>query len=102
VRPVVWTLDARGDLINIIRYIARSNPVAAQGIRDRIDDCASQMVALHLGRRGRVQGTHELVVPYTRYIIAYRIRMTADRIEQAEILHVIHTARDWKPGEWPD
>lgn len=43
-----------------------------------------------VGRQGRVEGTRELIVPNTPYIVAYRIFEN-----QIRILAVIHTARHW-------
>jgi toxin ParE1/3/4 len=43
-----------------------------------------------LGRPGRVEGTRELVVPNTPYIVAYAI--IEDRVA---ILSVLHSARRW-------
>jgi toxin ParE1/3/4 len=47
-----------------------------------------------------VADTYEKSVGGLPYIIAYAI----DRSEGAEtivVLHVIHTARDWREREWP-
>jgi len=43
-----------------------------------------------MGRRGRVGGTRELVIPSQPYIIAYRIRG-----QTIHILAVLHGARKW-------
>jgi len=43
-----------------------------------------------LGRPGRVEGTRELVVPRTPYIVAYTV---ID--DQVMILSVIHSSRRW-------
>jgi plasmid stabilization system protein ParE len=43
-----------------------------------------------LGRPGRVEGTRELVVPRTPYIIPYTV--IGDRVM---ILSIIHSARQW-------
>lgn len=48
-----------------------------------------------------MHGTCEKSVPGLPYIIAYE-RLTRDAEEVVAILHVIHTARNWPPGEWPD
>jgi toxin ParE1/3/4 len=46
-----------------------------------------------LGRSGRVEGTRELVVARTRYIVPYRVR---GRV--VELLAVMHDAREWPGG----
>ena len=43
-----------------------------------------------LGRVGRIDGTRELVVPRTPYIVAYRIRG-----QTIDILAVLHGAQKW-------
>jgi addiction module RelE/StbE family toxin len=45
------------------------------------------------GRPGRVEGTRELVVPGTPYVIVYRVE--ADQI--IVVLRVLHGAQRWPP-----
>lgn len=101
-RRVRWTEAAQDELLRIVEFISRDNPEAAQRVKDRIETVANTMIAEHLGRAGRVVGTYEVFVPRTRYIIAYRLTPPSVRQEAAEILHLIHTSRDWKPGDWPE
>lgn len=56
---------------------------------------AVQLLASHpaMGRAGRVEGTRELVVTGTPYIIPYRVR--EDRVE---VLRVFHAAGKWPPN----
>ena len=49
-----------------------------------------------LGHVGRVPGTHELVIPNTRYVVPYRVR---PRLERIEILRIFHTSRKL-PKRW--
>lgn len=42
------------------------------------------------GRKGRVQGTRELVIPHKPFIIAYRVQG-----DEIHILAVVHTTRQW-------
>jgi toxin ParE1/3/4 len=46
----------------------------------------------NLGRPGRLQGTRELVITGTPFIVFYRLQES-----QVEILGVLHAARKW-PG----
>jgi toxin ParE1/3/4 len=48
------------------------------------------------GRPGRVEGTRELVIIRTPYIVAYRI--IGDTVR---ILRVLHSSRQW-PDDMPD
>jgi plasmid stabilization system protein ParE len=76
-------------------YIARDSPAAAQRMARRIEQ-AVELLATYpaLGRAGRVEGTRELVIPDTPYIIPYRVRG-----ERVELLRVFHTARKWPPAQ---
>ena len=86
-----WTRLALEDLERARQYIAERNPAAAQAVIARIES-ALKALATHpeIGRRGRVQGTRELVVPDTPFIIAYLVSKNS-----VEILAVIHGARRW-------
>ena len=81
-------LDAEGE------YIARDNPDAAQRVVSVMEQTV-QLLAIHpaLGRPGRVEGTRELIIPNTPYIIPYRVREG-----RVEVLRVFHAARKWPPG----
>ena len=78
-------------------YIAKDNPQAAQLMVQRI---YHTVVLLKdnpsLGHPGRLPGTHELIIPKTRYIVPYRVR---PRLKRIEILRVFHTSRK-SPDHW--
>jgi len=86
-----WTLRALSHLRELQDYIARDNPGAAyrvaQTIRTRVSQLAAQPYS---GRPGRVEGTRELVVANTPYIVAYRV---SD--QSIDILSVLHASRKW-------
>jgi toxin ParE1/3/4 len=86
-----WTRLALEDLERAREYIAAQSPSAANSVIARIES-ALRALAVHpeIGRRGRVQGTRELVVPDTPFIIAYLVSKNS-----VEILAVIHGARRW-------
>jgi len=46
----------------------------------------------HRGRPGRLEGTRELVVAGTPYLVVYRTKGTSLRI-----LRLLHGAQDWPP-----
>jgi toxin ParE1/3/4 len=76
-------------------YIAQEDPRAAQVVVQRIVQNVNLLSNNpSLGHPGRVPGTHELVVPNTRYIVPYRVR---PRLPRIEILRVFHTSR--KPAK---
>jgi len=84
-----WTPTALRDMESLMDYIAVDSPAAARNMAEKI---LSGIEALCLqpgmGRRGRVAGTRELVIP--PYMVAYRVTGGA-----IELLAIIHGARRW-------
>ena len=88
---IVWRPIALEDLEQARRYIAKHDPGAADRLWGRILNSVERLAMLPgLGRPGRVEGTRELVVPRTPYIIAYTVIGA-----QVMILSVIHSSRRW-------
>ncbi len=100
-RRVLWTRIAREDLLEIIRFIAKDDPAAAERIRSRIDSAAAALGDFATGRASRVTGTYEKVVRGLPYILAYEIVGQPDGAEVVALLHVVHGARHWPPERWP-
>lgn len=72
-------------------YIALDNPRAAVAQGDRIAHQVSQLVRHPaMGRPGRVEGTRELVISRTPFIVVYRLKS-----ERIELLRVLHGAQQW-------
>ncbi|WP_431065876.1 type II toxin-antitoxin system RelE/ParE family toxin [Methylotuvimicrobium sp.] len=88
---IVWTEPARQDLRDIFEYIATGNPKAARTllaeIKARVDVLIDQP---QLGREGRVEGTRELVLTGSQYILPYRVQG-----QQIQVLAVFHGRREW-------
>jgi addiction module RelE/StbE family toxin len=88
---ILWTELARMDLREIFLYISNDNPKAARVLLDTIKKRVELLKENpRLGRLGRVEGTYELVLAETRYIVPYRIKN-----QQIEILAVFHGSREW-------
>lgn len=88
---VIWSERALSDLSAIEAYIARDNPAAASGVKQRVMAEVRNLDGLPLmGRPGRVHGTRELVITRLPYIVAYRV--TEDH---GTIIAVIHGTRKW-------
>jgi toxin ParE1/3/4 len=70
-------------------FVALDNPAAAARLVETIARTV-ELLAQHpgLGRPGRVEGTRELVVADTPYLLPYRVRNNV-----VEILRVFHGAR---------
>jgi toxin ParE1/3/4 len=79
------------DLEAAYDYVRQDNENAAKRLVARVLSAVG-MLARHplAGREGRVQGTRELVVAGTPYVIAYRIRQ-----DEIQLLAVLHGARRW-------
>lgn len=99
-RTVVWSPTAKDDLLAIARYIARDDPRAARTVAAALRAAGEALGDAPTGRPGRVNGTYEKSVPRFPYVVAYEV-LACGEAETLAILHVIHTARDWPPGEWP-
>ena len=85
-----WTAVAANDLKSVHEYLNEHAPARANIIVDRIlagIDVLEQYP--NLGRQGRLDGTRELVITGTPFIVFYRLR------SQVEILGVLHAARKW-------
>lgn len=100
-RPVRWSRAALDDLKRQVGHIALDDPAAARDVAGRIDAAVRLLGERAVGRPGRVGGTYEKSVHGLPYIVAYGIEMR-DGNETLFVLRVIHTARDWPSGKWPD
>ena len=97
-RTVTWSRAALDDLKAQVSYIARDNP-AARRVAATIRKTGDALADFATGHPGRVAETYEKSVSGLPYIIAYAIDVRGDE-EVIVVLHVIHTARDWREGEW--
>jgi plasmid stabilization system protein ParE len=102
VRRVVWSQDALDELDGIVAYISRDNHLAAGRVADRIARAVESLAFMPTGRPGRVIGTYEKIVPNLPYVIAYALMPATDEADVLAVLHVIHGARDWPEGAWPE
>lgn len=78
-----------------IDYIAERNPRAAIDQGDRIEQQIGQLLDHpEMGRPGRVDGTRELVISGTPFIVVYRLKPRAKRVE---LIRLLHGAQKWPP-----
>jgi toxin ParE1/3/4 len=92
---IKWLRKALVNLDEEAEYISRDDPAMARKIVLQIHEAVSMLATNpSLGRPGRIFGTHELVIPGTRYLVPYRVR---PRLKCIEVLRVFHTSR--KPPE---
>ncbi|MEI5668800.1 type II toxin-antitoxin system RelE/ParE family toxin [Bosea sp. CCNWLW174] len=88
---VIWTARARVELDDIADYVAPISASAALALVRRLRQAGKQLGEHpHMGRPGRVDGSRELVVNGTPYILPYRVRDG-----RVEILAVLHASRLW-------
>ncbi|MHA4869733.1 type II toxin-antitoxin system RelE/ParE family toxin [Duganella sp. PWIR1] len=89
-KRVVRSAGYLADLDDIERYIARSNPLAAASLFERIDDQVSQLADPNFPRRpGRVKDTYELI-EHKHYIVIFLENATT-----VTALNVVHTSRNY-------
>ena len=91
---VVWTRLALDDLEHAHEYIEAANPQGAHAMIDQIERAIGALISFpEIGRPGRIEGTRELVVVGTPFVVPYRVLG-----QSVNILGVIHSARRW-PGD---
>ncbi|MCU7860665.1 MAG: type II toxin-antitoxin system RelE/ParE family toxin [Candidatus Thiodiazotropha sp. (ex Lucinoma kastoroae)] len=94
---IKWLRKALKNLDDEAEFIAQNDPQAAQMVMQQILKTISWLRDNPaLGHPGRLPGTHELIIPKTRYIVPYRVR---PRLQRIEILRVFHTSRK-PPKRW--
>jgi toxin ParE1/3/4 len=96
---VRWADPAQTDLFEILDYIARDNPAAAERVERRLVDAVASLAEQpRRGRPGRVEGTRELVIPRLPYIVIYKIvERPLQPISEIAVMRVLHGARQWPP-----
>ena len=88
---VVWLCPANHRLEEIADRIAQDNPAAAHAMTLRLRRAGNSLAGMpHIGRKGRVAGTREMVIVGTPYLIAYRVREA-----EIHILHILHGSQQW-------
>lgn len=88
---VRWTAPAVNQLRNIFDFIATDNPLAAYRTVRRIRESILLTARMpSSGRIGRVEGTREITVPGTSYLVAYKILEN-----MIHVLAILHGAQEW-------
>jgi toxin ParE1/3/4 len=86
---LIWLPSAQRDLQHALDYVSEHKPKAAQRMGERIVGSVGRLVDFpRMGRPGRVEGTHELVIARTPCVVAYQLAGG-----DIEVLAVIHGAR---------
>ena len=88
-----WSPAAAEDFSQIVEYIRRDSPRAAERVAKAIYEGASSLGRFPFkGRMGRVAGTRELLLRSLPFILIYRVVG-----ETVEIANVIHGAQKYPP-----
>jgi toxin ParE1/3/4 len=89
--PIVWRASARGDLAEIVRYVAQVNPIAARRLRQVLMESVLP-VSEHpyLYRQSQAVPAVREIVAHPNYIVYYRVTATC-----IEVVSVIHTRREF-------
>jgi len=89
---IEWATDATRQLLAAHAYVAADNPAAADRLLLRITQAVKDLGSYpRAGREGRVEGTRELVIHNTPYIVTYRIKSGST----IQVLAVLHGKRRW-------
>lgn len=84
-----WSILAMDDRNAIFDYIEADNPRAAVTVDNRIEEQVERLLHFpKMGRTGRIEGTRELVIQHTPYIVAYRVK-------SYRVLRILHGAQRW-------
>ncbi len=88
---LVWLERAIHDRDAQLDYIAQDNPLAAVSQGDHIDEQVDILLQQpQMGRPGRKQGTRELAISRTPFIVGYRING-----KRIELLRLLHGSQQW-------
>jgi toxin ParE1/3/4 len=90
-KPVKWLRKALKSLEQAYDYTAEADQTAAIALVLKIQSATQQLADFPLlGRVGRVDGTRELVIASTPYLVVYRVKG-----KTVEILRVLHGSRKY-------
>ena len=86
-----WTEEAAQDLERIADYLLLHAPDRAHDLIDRVYDAPNTLLTLpERGRRGKRQGTRELVLAPLPYVVVYAIRD-----DVVFVVRILHGAQQW-------
>ncbi|MCF6319867.1 MAG: type II toxin-antitoxin system RelE/ParE family toxin [Proteobacteria bacterium] len=89
---ILWSPEAVQDLVSLRDYIAQDSSKSAAIVVNTILEFIEQQLTQfpNSGRKGRVKGTLELLVPRLPFIIPYRLKEN-----NIEIIRIYHNSRQW-------
>jgi toxin ParE1/3/4 len=91
VRKIFWLETAEEARQTHIEAIAETNLNAALKALDALTLQLDKLRQFpQMGRLGRVEGTRELIISGTKFIVVYRVIN-----DQIQVLNFLHTAQGW-------
>ena len=96
-RNVEWSEKAIKNLASQVKFIAGDSSGNAARVRERVLAAIGKLADQPIGRPGRNSGTFEHFVSKTSLIVVYAL----PDVSRLVVIRVIHTSRDFKPGEYP-
>ncbi|WP_404404991.1 type II toxin-antitoxin system RelE/ParE family toxin [Pelagibacterium halotolerans] len=91
-KRLIWSQEAEDDLEALTDYIALDDVMAAIRVRDELETQIARLQDYPFsGREGRLNGTRELIVVRTPFVVIYKVD------DVVEVLRVLHGAQRW-PG----
>ncbi|MEL0590609.1 MAG: type II toxin-antitoxin system RelE/ParE family toxin [Planktothrix rubescens PR222] len=88
---IKWLRRALRNLEILYTYISSDDADAARQTIVRIQDAVNQLAQYpFMGRYGRVEGTRELVIANTPYLVIYRVKE-----ETVQIIRLLHASRKY-------
>ncbi|MGO6777609.1 type II toxin-antitoxin system RelE/ParE family toxin [Rhizobium ruizarguesonis] len=92
---LVWRAKAESDREKAIQFITDQNVGAAISQLDEIERQTDLLIDQpEIDRPGRIDGTRELIISRTSFIVIYRV---GQKIKQVEILRLVRGAQKWPP-----
>jgi addiction module RelE/StbE family toxin len=95
---LVFTDEAKADLVQIGDWIAKDNPLRAVTFVDELEECCRQLTSMPKAYQlvPRLEALGVRRVPHGDYLIFYRV---ID--DTVEVIHVLHGARDYEAILFP-
>lgn len=88
---IIWTNLALHHLKTSYEFIHQHSPKTAHEIFHRIETTITHLERYpQIGKKGRLQGTRELIIPNTPFLLIYRVKEI-----HIEILAFLHGRRKW-------
>lgn len=94
--PVAWLGSAWRQYQDALEWVSQERPQAALTQDEAITEAVARLGEYpQVGRPGRKQGTRELVVPGTPFIVVYRIKEQDIGQVVVQVISFLHGAQRW-------